>query len=67
MVAKIEIKLKNEDGSHKQSDHILVYDSFTCDQDDPIINEFFTQCKKRFNDEIDDVKVKIDLLVDSLR
>ena len=61
MVAKVSVTLKNAEGSKTQKKDFLVYDSFQCNQDDSKIQDLIRECKEEFHDEIDSVKVRINL------
>lgn len=41
----------------------IIYEPYTVDQDDPIINKYVEQCKRNFDGTPTDVIVKINLIV----
>jgi hypothetical protein len=59
MVCIVKITIKNEEKSLKQKH--LIYDSFTASQDDPLLQDLIRDAKKEFNDDIESVKVTIQL------
>lgn len=61
MVAELSVHLKNEE--KKQVHKHLVYDTFTCSIDDDVIKNIVDTAVKEFNDEVDDIQIKIKMTV----
>lgn len=61
MPAEVTISVKNDE--KRQSHKHLIYDKFTCDIEDAILKELVDNATKQFNDEVDDIKIKITMQV----
>lgn len=61
MPAEVTIVLKNDE--KRQSHKHLIYDKFTCDIEDPILKSLVDEASKQFNDEVEDIQIKIKVTV----
>jgi len=61
MLSEITVVVKNEE--KRQTTKHLVYDIYTVHEEDPIIKGFIDQALKQFNDEPDDIRIKISMEV----
>ena len=61
MVCEVVVNVKNEE--KKISKKFLVYENFSANQNDPILNDCIIETTKEFGDQFDSVKVKINVEV----
>lgn len=61
MVAEVSIVVKNQE--KRQTHKHLVYESFACHEDDVYLKSLIQEALKQFNEEPDDVKIKISITV----
>ena len=55
----IELVISIRDAEKKRlTKHFLVYEPFTLDTHDPIVDKYLTECINEFNGEPDEVKLK---------
>lgn len=59
MVSELTVIVKNEE--KRQTTKHLIYDIFTVDEEDPTIKDLVERAVKQFNDEVDDVRIRISM------
>lgn len=60
----IELTISIRDQEKKKlTKQFLVYEPFTLDTHDPIIDKYLTECIEEFNGEADDIKIKALMVV----
>lgn len=59
MLSELTVVVKNEE--KRQTTKHLIYDVYTVHEEDPLIKDLIDQAIKQFNDEPDDIRIKISL------
>jgi hypothetical protein len=61
MPSEISVTVKNDE--KRQTHKSLVYDKFSCDMEDALLKSLVETAIAEFNAEVDDVSIKIKLMV----
>lgn len=61
MSVEVSVTIKNSE--KKQTTKHLLYDEFTCSENDPLIKSLIDSSLEQFKDEPEDIRIKILLVV----